>query len=60
MKFLLVTEYWVDCEDWPDAMKKLSRLEDAAARSGVDVELNLSYVQNDETGDRRDAEGDEV
>jgi hypothetical protein len=61
MKFLLVTEHWVECPGgWPDAMKNLSAIENVIGSLPMGAELNQSYAENDETGDRRDAEGDEV
>jgi hypothetical protein len=60
MKYLLVTEHWVDADGWPEAQAKLSTVEDAIARSGVDAELNQSYVEDEDTGERQDAQGDPV
>jgi hypothetical protein len=58
MKYLLVTEHWVDADGWPEAQEKLSSIEDAVQRCGIDAELNQSYVEDEDTGERQDAQGD--
>ena len=59
MKYLLVTEFWVECDGWVDAQEKLSSIENAVAQLPINVELNQSYAEDDD-GERRDTEGDSV